>query len=97
MRDWTQLKQRLPELELRGVQKQIALHLIAGRASREIAVLMFLTQEQVKLHVLGILYLLSRLPPDEPAAVTVPIPRRPPSLAPGYALKLPPPDSAKAP
>lgn len=97
MRDWTRLKQRLSDLELRGVQTQIARHLIAGRTTREIADLMFLPEQQAKLHVIGILYLLGRLPPDDPATVTVPIPRRPPSLAPAYALKLPLPDSATRP
>ena len=89
MRDWTLLKQHLPRLRLRAKQREVARYLVEGRSTREIATLMGLAPPQVKLHVALILYLLGRLPPEDPE--TVSLPKRPglSPLKPGIALRLP--------
>src|SRR5262245_45585366 len=89
MRDWTLLKQRLPELELRPSLRAVAMQLIEGRATTEIALTTGDTFLQVKLKVAAISYYLGRLPPDSPASAAVSVAPGPAPLNPGYALRLP--------
>jgi hypothetical protein len=89
MRDWTLLKQRLPELELRPSLRIVAVQLIEGRTTAEIALATGSTFMQVKLKVAAISYYLGRLPPDSPASAAVPVAPDPAPLNPGYALPLP--------
>jgi hypothetical protein len=89
MRDWTLLKQRLPELKLRPGLRAVAVQLIEGRTTAEIAVATGNTFLQVKLKVAAISYYLGRLPPDSPASAAVAAAPDPAPLNPGYALRLP--------
>ncbi len=89
MRDWTALKQRLPQLRLRARQREVARYLVDGRSTQEIATLLGLSPSQIKLHVALILHLLRRLPPDTPEAVVLPKGPSPSPLKPGIALRLP--------
>jgi hypothetical protein len=89
MRDWTLLKQRLPELELRASLVAVAALLIEGRTTAEIAVATGHTLRQVKFKVAVIAYYLWRLPPDSSASATVPVERGPVPLSPGHATHLP--------
>lgn len=89
MRDWTLLKERLPELELRRSLRIVAVLLIEGRTTAEIAFATGSTLKQVKLKVAAISYYLWRLPPNSPSSATVPVPPDPAPLSPGYALHLP--------
>jgi len=89
MRDWTRLKHRLPELKLRASLDAVAVLLIEGRTTAEIAVATGNTLRQVKFKVAVISYYLWRLPPDSSASATVPVVRGPVPLGPGYATHLP--------
>jgi hypothetical protein len=89
MRDWTLLKLRLPELELRPSLRTVAVQLIEGRTTAEIALATGNTFVQVKLKVAAICYYLGRLPPDSPASAAVAVAPDPTPLNPGHALRLP--------
>ena len=89
MRDWTRLKQRLPELTLRPSLRTVATQLIEGRTTAEIAVVTGNTFVQAKLKVAAISYYLWRLPPDSPTSAVVAVAPDPAPLSPGYALRLP--------
>lgn len=89
MRDWSLLRQNLPRLRLQAKQRDVARCLVEGRSTQEIAALTGLAPSQVKLHVALILYLLSRLPPDPPEAVSIPKRPGPSPLKSGVALRLP--------
>ena len=67
MHDWTLLRERFAELELRPVQRRVAGFLIEGRSTPEIVTLTGLTRYQVKSHVIGILNLLECLSSEAPA------------------------------
>jgi DNA-binding CsgD family transcriptional regulator len=88
MRDWTTLQRRLPELRLRRLERRIAGYLIDGRSSWEIASLVGLSRDEVKMHVVMILHRLDRLPPDAPATADLPSGPAPSPLAPGRARRL---------
>jgi DNA-binding CsgD family transcriptional regulator len=89
MRDWIRLQRRLPELELRSVERRIARYLIEGRSSWEIASLMALGRDEVKTRIIVILHRLGRLPPDAPATADLPSGPAPLPLAPRRGLRLP--------
>lgn len=89
MRDWTLLKQRLPELKLRGSLRAVAELLIDGRTTSQIAIATGNTVQQVKLQVALISYHLWRLPPDSSASAAVPEVRGPLPLSPGHATHPP--------
>lgn len=89
MRDWTLLKQRLPELELRASLRAVAELLIDGRTTSEIAIATGNTVRQVKLKVALISYHLWRLPPDSSASAVVSVVRGPVPLSPGHATHPP--------
>jgi hypothetical protein len=89
MRDWSLLKQRLPELKLRASLRAVAELLIDGRTTSEIAIATGNTAQQVKLKVAVISYFLWRLPPDSSASAVVPVVRGPAPLGPGHATHPP--------
>jgi hypothetical protein len=89
MRDWSLLKQRLPELRLRSYLRLVASLLIEGRTTREIATMIGCTQQEVKLRVAAISYHLSRLPPDASESAEMPVRPSPAPQKPGHVLRLP--------
>jgi hypothetical protein len=89
MRDWSLLKRRLPELRLRSYLRLVANLLIEGRTTREIAVMIGCTQQDVKLRVAAIFYYLTRLPPDASESAEIPVRPSPAPQRPGYILRLP--------
>ena len=89
MRDWTRLKQRLPELKLRASLDAVAVLLVEGRTTAEIAVATGNTLRQVKFKVAAISYYLWRLPPDSSAQPMAPVVWGPVPLSPGYAMHPP--------
>ena len=95
MRDWSLLKQRLPELRLRPYLRLVANLLTEGRTTREIATIIGCTQQEVKLRVAAIFYYLSRLPPDASEPAEIPVRPSPAPLRPGHALRLPPAESGR--
>jgi hypothetical protein len=84
MRDWALLQQRLPELKLRASLQAVAVLLIEGRTTAEIAIATGHTLQQVKLKVAAIFFYLWRLPPDSSASGVVPVVRGPVPLSPGH-------------
>lgn len=89
MRDWTLLKERLPELKLSRELRSVAKLLVEGRTTEEIATTRSCSRQQVKLAIAAILYHLWRLPPDGSVPATIPRQPQPSPLLPGCALPLP--------
>jgi DNA-binding CsgD family transcriptional regulator len=75
MLDLTELKWRLPDLDLHPMQERIANLLLDGCTIERVAVLIKRSERLVNLHVAAIDQALRRPPPD--AAVTVTPPKSP--------------------
>ncbi len=76
MRAWTELRERVEELRLTRVQREIARHLIEGTHTRDISAMMGIPEIRVKLCAAYLLYLLRRQPPGA-ALVVNSFPRSP--------------------
>ena len=89
MRTWTELRERVDELRLTRVQREIARHLIEGAHTRDISATIGIPEIRVKLCAAYLLHALRRSPPGAPLAVhPFPHPPRKPGGA-GVAIQLP--------
>ena len=81
MRDWSDLEQRLPELDLSSMQRKIAVQLIEGRSNEHIASAIGVPARVVMFQVAAIkLALRRRPPPDALVVATTPKLPRPSPL-----------------
>jgi hypothetical protein len=89
MRAWTELKERVDGLRLTRAQRKIALHLIEGLHTRDIAAAVGTSEAQVKLCAGYLLYLLRKQPPDASLPVNAALPPDRGPAGAGIALRLP--------
>ena len=89
MRAWSELRERIEELRLTPVQREIARYLIEGAHTRNISATMGIPEIQVKLYAVYLLHALRKQPPGAPLAInpSPPLPRKPGGT--GVALRLP--------